>query len=134
MITGHRVKITFQGRTLEGRVEMGSDDLCSLVLVFPGILGGYVMRMPLYLDDAHEYRELLGGELVQVEFVPVTAEHIAAHIAEILTVHQGADVLEMHLDASGILNAATAEADIRKLLTADENSRVKLFVEKRMVQ
>jgi hypothetical protein len=70
MKTGDRVKITYKGRTVEGRVVLASKNQQSLMLGFDAMLGGYVGTMPVLMDLMEDtYRDLIEGE--EVNIVPV---------------------------------------------------------------
>lgn len=52
--------LTYMGRTVDAVVIMASRDGRSLMLAFDAMLGGYVATMPVFLDTAGRWIELLG--------------------------------------------------------------------------
>jgi hypothetical protein len=67
--TGDRVRITCDGRTVDGTVLLASGNGRSLMLSFEAILAGHVGMMPVLAEDdapTGEYRSLM-SDLVIVE-------------------------------------------------------------------
>jgi hypothetical protein len=65
--TGDLVDVTYNGRTVEGVVQLASTNGRSLMLSFDAMLGGYVGQMPvLDADGSGEYRDLMTSTVVQV--------------------------------------------------------------------
>lgn len=65
--TGERLRLTYDGRTVDASVLLASGNGYSLMLSFEALLGGYVGQMPVLLEDDGAYRDLLKGQLVQLE-------------------------------------------------------------------
>lgn len=64
--TGDRVKIQFEGREVEGLVQLASKNGKSLMLSFEAILGGWAGQMAVLQNDKGEYRELVHDRIVIV--------------------------------------------------------------------
>lgn len=67
MKTGDTVRITYDGRTVGGRVRLASPNGRSLMLEFEAILGGFVGMLPALMDDSGAYRDLIFSRPVGVE-------------------------------------------------------------------
>jgi hypothetical protein len=65
MSTGDRVKITFRGRTVLGKVTLASGNGRSLMLEFEAILGGFVGMLPVVRLDG-QYIDVFFGEPVEI--------------------------------------------------------------------
>jgi hypothetical protein len=129
MISGHRLKMTAEGRTVKGVVETGTDDRKSLFVAFDGMFLGYLMAIPLLWNTKSGcYQDLITGSEIAVEFEPVTAEHIATELRRILKENPNVETLELELDAAGISTIEDGETEIRRHLTADENKRLDLKI------
>lgn len=58
--TGERCRITYAGRTIEGKVELASPNGKSIAVRFDAILGGFVeVICALYDDDSRCFRDLM---------------------------------------------------------------------------
>lgn len=71
---GQFVRITCAGRTLDGMVLIVSPNQVSMMLGFAGVLptstgGAYIGSMPVELDEAGVYRDLIQGDPVTIEQV-----------------------------------------------------------------
>ena len=65
---GDAVRITYDGRTVTGRVLIAAPNSRSLMLAFEAVLGSYVGLMPVYREtDTTDYRPLAGHGAVTVE-------------------------------------------------------------------
>lgn len=65
--TGDRVKITCEGRTVDGVILLASENGKSLALSFEAILAGHVGMMPVSrADDGDRYRTLIGHVAVAI--------------------------------------------------------------------
>jgi len=67
--TGEAVRITYEGRTVEGTVLLASRNGTSLFLEFDALLGGYAGRMPVSVDDDGVIRDLMNN--LPVELSPL---------------------------------------------------------------
>ena len=64
---GDPIDITCEGRTVEGEIELLSENQDAMVIAFEAILGGYAGRMPvLRLDGV--YRDIYGK--VELKITP----------------------------------------------------------------
>lgn len=69
---GQFVRITYNGRTVDGMVLLASTNSASLMLGFDGALvpshgeGMLMGSMPVLRDDRGVYRDLLSNETVQI--------------------------------------------------------------------
>lgn len=61
--TGQKVRITYCGDSIEGTVLLGSPNMRSLMLAFPGILGRHIGSMPVMRGDDDTYRSLMDHPL-----------------------------------------------------------------------
>jgi hypothetical protein len=64
--TGDHVWIDFDGRKVEGKIVMASENERSLMLAFDAMLGGHVGMMPVLLEDDGVYRSIVTGKAVAV--------------------------------------------------------------------
>lgn len=64
--TGDAVTIGYGGRTVRGIVKLASPNARSLMLEFDAMLGGFVGMMPVLMDDAGVYRDLVERQPVEV--------------------------------------------------------------------
>lgn len=62
---GAFVHVTFAQRTITAMVTLASDKGHSLILMFEGILGGYVGMMPVLWQDG-AYRDLVQHDVVVI--------------------------------------------------------------------
>jgi hypothetical protein len=72
MKRGDKVLITFYGQVKQGRILLASENQRSLALAFDGAFrdgegGMYVAMMGVLKDDDGTYRDLIGGQPVEVE-------------------------------------------------------------------
>lgn len=134
MRIGDRCRVTYKGRTLDARVEFGSDNRNSLMLAFDGILGGYICMMPVFRDEGGIYRDLVMGEEVGIEMLPVTAEIIAEEMKRMLTEFPVIESITIHLDVTTFTATGDPEKAIRDLLTPAENERIEIQLETPRVQ
>lgn len=67
MKTGDKVMIRFDRRNVVGEIELASNNERSLMLKFETILGNYVGRMPVLMNDQGQYEDLIDRKLVIVE-------------------------------------------------------------------
>ena len=67
---GQAVRITYRGKTVDGWIVLASANNRSLALGFDAMLGGWVGKMPVLMDEGHfVYRDLIEGQLVGIEIV-----------------------------------------------------------------
>jgi hypothetical protein len=78
--TNDLVFITFEGRTVPGKVLLASENGQSLMLIFDAMLGGYVATMPVLWrpesrlpEDNGEFTDLIKG-------LPVTITRMEDHV------------------------------------------------------
>ena len=64
--TGDRVRMTYDGRTLDAEIELASNNGCSLMLAFEGIVGGSVGLLPV-IHEGGQFRDLLHHRVVTLE-------------------------------------------------------------------
>jgi hypothetical protein len=62
---GDFVHVTFQGRTVRAMVTIASPDARSLMIMFDGMLGGFVGMMPLLWREARPGLEAGYVDLIQ---------------------------------------------------------------------
>ena len=66
--TGEPTRITYEGRTVAGRVILASGNGRSLMLEFEALLGGYAGTMPVLWDDTGAtFRDLICGLAVTLD-------------------------------------------------------------------
>jgi hypothetical protein len=66
---GQFVEVTVDGRTLRAMVVLASDNARSVLLMFDGLLGGYVGTMPvIWVVD--RYEDLIRHEAVRIVLQP----------------------------------------------------------------
>jgi hypothetical protein len=66
---GDLLKITYQGRTIDARLVLASDNCWSLAFEFDGFLGGYLGVMPvLWKPEKQHYIDLLAGKEVTITY------------------------------------------------------------------
>lgn len=63
---GEFVEVTAEGRTVRAMVTLASANGRSLILMFDGMLGGYVNTLPVLLGDDGVYRGLVDGMPVEI--------------------------------------------------------------------
>jgi hypothetical protein len=66
---GDFVRVTCDGRTVEGMVTMASPNGRSLVLMFEALLAGHAGKMPVLQHDDGSFCALLNGAPVGIEKV-----------------------------------------------------------------
>jgi len=66
---GDRVRITYRGRSVVGKVILASANGASLALEFEAFLGGYAGMIPVMRDGDGIYRDLIASEPVQLDLV-----------------------------------------------------------------
>lgn len=66
---GKRVRVTYQNRTIEAEVILGSDNRRSLMLRFDAMLGGFVGMMPVLQHEDGTYRDLVERLEVGIEWL-----------------------------------------------------------------
>ena len=71
---GQFVWVTFEGRTVAAMVGLAAPNGESAILLFEGILGGYVGMMPIAWQETGEYADLLTGRPVVVTPYPSEQE------------------------------------------------------------
>jgi hypothetical protein len=60
--------IRYDGRSVQGKIELASSNGASLMLKFETVLGGYVGMMPVIREgDGPAYLDLIEGKPVTVE-------------------------------------------------------------------
>lgn len=75
MVQGQKLKLTFNGRTVDASVRFGSDNLKSLLVTFDCALstpsgGAYLGEMPLLLDESRNcYIDLITGTEAGVKWL-----------------------------------------------------------------
>ena len=74
--TGDAVAIGYEGRTVRGVVKLASPNGRSLMLEFDAMLGGFVGMMPVLLDDAGVYRDLVERQPVDIQPAPPVVVHV----------------------------------------------------------
>jgi hypothetical protein len=67
---GDRVKIGWEGRTINAEVLIASPNGKSLMLQFEAIIGGYVGMMPVVQDDVGKFHTIGTNEKLTVEARP----------------------------------------------------------------
>jgi hypothetical protein len=65
--TGDQIAITFEGRTVGGRVEFASSNGKSVMISFEAILGGFVGMMPVSREDDGTYTLVFGGAPIVIK-------------------------------------------------------------------
>lgn len=74
MVQGQKLKLTFNGKTIDARVRLGSDNLKSLLVTFDCAVrtpkgGAYLGEMPLLFDERRQtYVDLISDTEAQVEW------------------------------------------------------------------
>lgn len=75
MVQGQKLKLTFNGKTVNASVRLGSDNLKSLLVTFDAALwtpkgGAYLGEMPLLWvgPDSGKYVDLISETEAQVEW------------------------------------------------------------------
>lgn len=74
---GDHVWITYDGQTLPALVGIASPNGRAAMLMFDGILGGYVGTMPVFADDADlssDFIDLLHGHEVILQPAQITTQ------------------------------------------------------------
>lgn len=68
MIKGEDVEVTFEHRTVIGKIEMISDNQVSLLVSFEAVLGGHAGMMAATRHDKerHIYRSIIDGTPVTI--------------------------------------------------------------------
>jgi hypothetical protein len=67
--------ITYEGKTVEGRVVMVNKFDKAGFICFSGMLGGYVTFMPIMTDDEGNQTDLMEGKPIKIEpYVPRMAQ------------------------------------------------------------
>jgi hypothetical protein len=62
---GDRVRVTYDGRSLDALVVLSSPNGRSLMIAWDdGMLGGHCGMMPILQDESGEYRSLMEGKPV----------------------------------------------------------------------
>lgn len=121
MLKGDHVRLTIGSEVFDGEILMGSDNRKSLVVdlgergvwVGPAFMIAY---LALLWDEAEgRYRDLMTATPVSVEFI-TKAQSFADIVKQAIAIGGGPVALE--------LNDEQLEADIRALLSAEENSFV----------
>lgn len=75
--TGDAVRFRLGGRAHLGRVALASPNGRSLAITFEGMAvpahgeGAYAGLIPVLMDDAGVFHDLVSDEVVEVEFAPV---------------------------------------------------------------
>lgn len=70
MKRGDRVLIECDGKTVLGIVLLASENDKSLMLSFDALIDGHVGMMPVLQDDDGEYRSIMTGVLVKLQYQP----------------------------------------------------------------
>jgi len=69
MKTGDRIKITCEGRQVEGEILMASSNQKSLMIGFEAMLSGHVGMMPVLLHEDGVYRSIINEVEVELEAI-----------------------------------------------------------------
>ena len=76
---GERIDITYQGRVVTGRVELGSENGLALQIVFQALLGVFAGRMPVIWHESEcEYRDIIMGGVVGISEPAALEERLQA--------------------------------------------------------
>lgn len=129
------VRLTTLGRTVYGAAIFYSPNKHSMMVEFDGMLGGYVGMIPLlFIPERGIYKDLITGTDCIVDFAlhsedferdETDAGSIAERVRALLKTFPDASAAEVSIAvAEG--GAAEAEAEIRALLTPEENARLKV--------
>jgi len=68
--TGDKVLITVGKRVVQGNVMLASPNGKSLMLEFEAILGGFVGRMPVLMNDEGAFHDIATWEPIGLEKAP----------------------------------------------------------------
>lgn len=68
--TGDEVEITCEGRTIDGIIEIISDNQYAACLSFDAMLDGHAGTMPVLLDHEGIYRALMTNAPVAIKIKP----------------------------------------------------------------
>jgi hypothetical protein len=64
---GQQIKITCDGRTVDGVVILASPNGSALAIGYEALLAGHAGMMPVLQDDDGTYRSLVGGVPVVIQ-------------------------------------------------------------------
>lgn len=67
MKRGDFVKLSRGDQQVEGMIVLASDNGGSLMVMFDGMIGGYVGMIPLLRNDDGSYQGIIDGAIIHVE-------------------------------------------------------------------